>query len=314
MTAKHCPSCRRSVPAGAFQCPRCELLLVDFEQELDFKPSRRNVVQAMFEKPGAESARPEGRRPPTRERPDRGPLAAADEVPKIVEGLRLSRMGLSRIEARVVGAVDGFQTVLELSETVGCSLSELQAVLQGLVELGVVTLSRARAPGEASAEDETVLLDLNALQETARLNKERAAQPRPRPPAHRPATAQQIEPERPAPARPMPKRNSIAPRGEGENALEMAIKLERSGRGLEALRYLELAISRSRDAAPLYNRLAIVLIRERLDFRGAEKTLLKALEIDPANPVYRGNLAMVRQRKAIATHPKLQVHKRSQDE
>lgn len=311
MTAKRCPSCKQSVPASAFQCPRCELMLVDFDQELDFEPGHRNVVQAMFERPEAAIAKSEAPRAATRERPRTGPLPAPDDVPCVIEGLRLSRMGLSRIEAVVVGAADGVRTVLELTETVGGSLGELQVVLGGLAGIGVITLSPAQAPGEAEAGEETVKYDLNELQEKARLNKDRAEQLRARPPAHRPPASPRLE--RPAPAQPLPRRRTGVPRGEGDNALEMAIKLERSGRGLEALRYLELAISRSNDAAPLYNRLAIVLIRERFDFRGAEKMLLKALELAPANPVYRGNLALVRERKAIATHPKLQTLKRGQD-
>ncbi|HCF60777.1 MAG TPA: hypothetical protein DFS52_22600, partial [Myxococcales bacterium] len=101
MTAKRCPSCKQSVPASAFQCPRCELMLVGFDQELDFEPGHRNVVQAMFERPEAAIAKSETPRSATRERPRTGPLPAPDDVPCVVEGLRLSRMGLSRIEAVV---------------------------------------------------------------------------------------------------------------------------------------------------------------------------------------------------------------------
>ncbi|HCF60776.1 MAG TPA: hypothetical protein DFS52_22595, partial [Myxococcales bacterium] len=71
--------------------------------------------------------------------------------------------------AVVVGAADGLQTVLELTKTVGGSLGELQVVLQGLVGIGVITLSPAQALWEeADAEDETVKFDLNELQEKAR--------------------------------------------------------------------------------------------------------------------------------------------------
>ena len=90
----------------------------------------------------------------------------------------------------------------------------------------------------------------------------------------------------------------------------MAIKLERSGRGLEALRYLELAISRAATRLRLQP-VAIVLIRSDSTSRRRE-TLLKPRD-HSANPVYRATWRW----SASAGHrhaPELQVHKRSQDE
>ena len=319
--SKHCPSCRRGVDESDFQCPHCELLLVDFDDDRQFLPTNVSMVQALFEKPQAAARRGEAEpRTSTRERPRSAPLPALGEVPRVVSGLQLSRMSLSPIEAVVVGATDGRSTVRKLAGSVGISASELQIVIQGLAGIGVLTVAPPPLLGfeeeeeelEVSAdmyevvEDEeddvaalpTVKFDLQEMQVLVKKQQERLrARQAPL------ATSASAAPAS-GPARPPARRKGSA------SAVEMAVKLERAGRGLEALRYLEMAISRSPDAAPLYNRLAIVLIRERLDFRSAEKMLLKAVELEPNHPVYKGNLLMVRQRRPIATSPGLAIPKR----
>ncbi|MBS2032157.1 MAG: tetratricopeptide repeat protein [Deltaproteobacteria bacterium] len=62
-----------------------------------------------------------------------------------------------------------------------------------------------------------------------------------------------------------------------EGALQVAIRMEQDGRMDEAIRYLERSIAHSPDAAPLLNRLAIVLVRDRRDFRESERLLRRAL-------------------------------------
>jgi len=78
-----------------------------------------------------------------------------------------------------------------------------------------------------------------------------------------------------------------------EGALQIAIRMEQDGRMDEAIRHLERSIAHSHDAAPLLNRLAIVLVRDRRDFREAERLLRRALELAPDHAVYKKNLVMV---------------------
>ena len=80
-----------------------------------------------------------------------------------------------------------------------------------------------------------------------------------------------------------------------ENALQLALKLERRGDIEGAVRALKQAISRSPKPAPLYNRLAVVLLNRQRDAQAAQELLHRAIELDPENPVYRQNLIKVLQ-------------------
>ena len=84
-----------------------------------------------------------------------------------------------------------------------------------------------------------------------------------------------------------------------EPSLQVALRMEQNGRFNEAIRFLENAIAKSPDAPSLYNRLAIILMRERADFRRAEAMMRKALELDPENRVYAMNLTQVLSRAAM---------------
>lgn len=112
------------------------------------------------------------------------------------------------------------------------------------------------------------------------------------------------EPEPPTPppkqAPPEPKRvvPEVRPRGPVpehvyQSPLQKAITLEKEGRMKECIAHLERAIETSGDPAPLYNRLALVLLKERRDLKGAEALLHKALEHDPDSDVYRQNLLKI---------------------
>ncbi len=56
---------------------------------------------------------------------------------------------------------------------------------------------------------------------------------------------------------------------------------------------LESGIGLLPHPAPLYNRLALVLLDQRRDLARAEGLLRKAVEIDPSNDVYSKNLYKV---------------------
>lgn len=82
-------------------------------------------------------------------------------------------------------------------------------------------------------------------------------------------------------------------------SLQVAIRMEQNGRLDEAIRFLENSISKSPDAPSLYNRLAIIMMRERGDLRRAEQLLQKAVELAPGHEVYEKNLTAVVSKRAM---------------
>lgn len=83
------------------------------------------------------------------------------------------------------------------------------------------------------------------------------------------------------------------------DSLQIALRMEQGGRMDEAIRFLEKSIAQSPDAASLYNRLGIILMRERADYRRAEQLIRKASDLAPDNTVYSTNLKQVVARLAL---------------
>lgn len=111
-----------------------------------------------------------------------------------------------------------------------------------------------------------------------------------------PAT-QARPPSRPtAPPRQVAGIEDLDPHG----SLQVALQMEQADKLEEAVAYLERAIARSPDAAPLYNRLAVILMRDFEDFGRAEQLLEEALRLAPRHPVFARNLATVKQRQQEA--------------
>lgn len=87
-----------------------------------------------------------------------------------------------------------------------------------------------------------------------------------------------------------------------QDSLQLALRMEQSGRLDEAIKHLERSIARSPDAPSLYNRLGVILMRERGDFRRAEKLFTQAKELAPDNDVYATNLQHAIARLALSKH------------
>ncbi|MFZ5439530.1 MAG: tetratricopeptide repeat protein, partial [Myxococcota bacterium] len=83
------------------------------------------------------------------------------------------------------------------------------------------------------------------------------------------------------------------------DSLQVALRMEQGGRLDEAIRFLERSIAQSPDAPSLYNRLGIILMRERSDLRRAEEMIRKATELAPDNAVYAANLRQVISQQAL---------------
>jgi Type II secretion system (T2SS), protein E, N-terminal domain len=120
----------------------------------------------------------------------------------------------------------------------------------------------------------------------------RFARPEAPPPAESPKAPPAPAAPVPSPARPA--RPSGAER-QTENAVQHALALERRGDVEGAIRFLTGAIAKAPNPAPLYNRLAVVLLNRHRDAQQAERLLHKAIELEPENPVYRQNLLKVLQ-------------------
>jgi len=94
------------------------------------------------------------------------------------------------------------------------------------------------------------------------------------------------------PATPVPGA-AARPRNDTENVLASAVTMERRGDLDGAIYVLKKGISQLPRPGPLYNKLALILIHQRRDFRQAEELLHKALELEPENEVYEKNLYKV---------------------
>lgn len=69
--------------------------------------------------------------------------------------------------------------------------------------------------------------------------------------------------------------------------------LEKQGKVAEAIALLRHGVSLTRTPAALYNRLALVLVNVRRDYREAQGLLELAVRLQPEKAVYRLNLEKV---------------------
>lgn len=136
---------------------------------------------------------------------------------------------------------------------------------------------------------------LDALKKVKRRDENAPAAPAP---VATPARAQAKAPE---PTEAPPRRASAEAERQAASALQIALRMEQGGRLDEAVRYLEKSIAQSPEAPSLYNRLAIILMRERADLKRAESLLQKAVDLDPDNEVFAKNLKQVVQQRALRT-------------
>lgn len=97
-----------------------------------------------------------------------------------------------------------------------------------------------------------------------------------------------------------PARSAPPPPEPAENVIERAIILERSGESARAIEVLKRGMAQAKNPAPIYNKLALILVNQRHDYQSAVELLSRALELDPANNVYEKNLNRVVSLQAAA--------------
>jgi type IV pilus assembly protein PilB len=310
-----CPHCGAPSAPGAFQCPRCELLLVRHLEDL---PPRDNVslVRALLSSPDRTLAR-EVPSPPHLDKtracayvPD---SPGAMLVPTIIAGLDLAERPLNPFEAYILSFVDGRTSVVDLARITRLTEVELRAIFESLSERGVIQVKsaevkRAKAAPEARSAPPAAV-ERRAPAPTASPAPTPAASPvppprePPRPPVPERAAAPElaaVKEKSPAPGAGQPGVRSEPP---AESILQRAVQLERDGRFQEAIELLERGISRLRNPAPLYNRLGMILLNQQRDYAAALALFQKAADLEPDNSIYTMNLYAVLGLQAEATNP-----------
>jgi hypothetical protein len=255
-----------------------------------------------------------------------------EEVPYLTAGMDVALQPLQPFEAYVASFIDGTQTVSALAEATKLPEIEIKVVLKSLIERRLVELHRqpaSRPPEDALPllEGAEFLEDAPPIvmgSETveppppppAALYEEPrpprlpiVLPPAPPPPAaSRPLTASRV-PSVPPVAPPVPSQS--APRADltasrppeppsspqspahSEDILQRAVRFEREGQVDRAIELLKRGLAQVTAPAPLYNKLALILVNQRKDFTQAAELLERAVELEPHNPVFQQNLLKV---------------------
>jgi len=297
--ASRCPKCNQVFPEFVFNCPLCECILnTTLVEENPYPAKETSLVERMIGPPDATLERAldprtvrTGDDPPHEVTSPTVPKPypqKSNGVPVVIAGVDLRDKPLSVFEAFVVSRIDGSANVEEVRQGLDLSDIEIQVVLHALKDKGILTLRDPRPasippPATAGSRSRSVPPRQKPAPVEMPPSPDRKQRPATRRGVPPPKKLFQPSGERPKaqpPAWPSPPR---------ENPLQRAIRLEKAGRIDEAVKVLEEAIASVRNPAPLYNRLALVLVKERRDFSRAEALLHKAVECDPQNQVYRRN-------------------------
>ncbi|HEY3445275.1 MAG TPA: hypothetical protein VGK67_02880 [Myxococcales bacterium] len=271
-------------------CPHCELVVDGAQVERDPLPPREpSLVFSLLAPADSKLEKAPGPPPPPpgamqgdEEEEEEGveveerPTAAFSSLPNplgrptVIGKLDPKRYTLTTFEAYVVSLVDGVADVETLGKAVGLKTVEIQSVLHSLERRAVLVIN---PPPAAPEPVRTTVpgVDIGVDRASVRTKPFRAA----------------------------------APAGMGAKAsLQEAIELERKGDFRGAIKVLARAIELTDQPAPLYNRLALVVIKERRDFAVAENLLKKAVQLDPKREIYLKNLAFA-SRLAKAKKPQV---------
>jgi hypothetical protein len=83
------------------------------------------------------------------------------------------------------------------------------------------------------------------------------------------------------------------PQERTEDFLQRVVRLEREGQVDRAIELLKRGLARASAPAPLYNKLALILVSQRKDFLQASELLERAVALEPHNAVFQQNLLKV---------------------
>jgi hypothetical protein len=311
-----CPECHEPIAPDDFQCESCELLLNPQLASGEYVITDPSIVRALLSPPMRTSSR---EIPAIAQRGGVHDAITArfsmpldeDTVPYLKAGLGIALQPLHPFEAYVASFIDGNQTVAALAQAAKLRPVEVMVVLKSLFEQKLVELHRQPAP--ASPEEDLPLLNgAEFLEDAPPIVQGSPVQPKPPPPPPRlpvvtpalrpragaasspspapapkaPAASRTLSPP-PAPSKP------ASPVSRTEDLLQRAVRLEREGQVDKAIELLKRELARVHAPAPLYNKLALILVNQRKDYTQASELLEQAVELEPNNPVFQQNLLKV---------------------
>lgn len=331
-----CPECHAPLAPDDFQCENCELLINPQLASGEYVITEPTIVRALLSPP----MRTASREIPAI--PARSPVHDAvtvrfavpigeDTVPYLSASLDVALQPLHPFEAYVASFIDGTQTVAALARAARLPEIEIKVVLKSLLERRLVELHRQPAPPIPEAEL-PLLNGADFLDEPP--PAARAAEPvKPPPPPPAPARAAPAPPRIPfitpapvarskstpatpppisGPPPPAPPRvPSQAAPPSSEDLLQRAIRLEREGQVDRAIELLKRGLAQASAPAPLYNKLALILVNQRKDYSQASELLEHAVELEPRNPVFQQNLLKVVSLAASTPNPRPRLAPRS---
>ncbi|MDY7228605.1 tetratricopeptide repeat protein [Hyalangium rubrum] len=322
-----CPECHAPIAPDDFQCESCELLLNPHLASGEYVITEPTIVRALLSPPMRTASQEMPAVPARSTVHDAVTVRFAipiDEgtIPYLSAGLDDALQPLHPFEAYVASFIDGTQTVSALARAARLPEIEIKVVLKSLLERRMVELHRQPVP--RPPEEELPLLNgVEFLEEPpAPPPAARPAPPPPRlpivpPPAPtRPAAPARASTATPPPivpripstpppiAKPPPRSSATPPplqepanasrsTERTEDFLQRAIRLEREGQVDRAIEVLKRGLARASSPAPLYNKLALILVNQRKDFSQASELLEQAVELEPNNPVFQQNLLKV---------------------
>lgn len=330
MDLNACPECGKRVYRDDFQCASCGLLLHPEQASGEYILTDPAIVRAMLapNEPRSSSTEefliPEELPPPTATAAYPLPLLF-DGCPQLMVKLDNPKKPLQPYEAHIAAHIDGESTVPQIARACGVPLAEVRAVIVSLYARGVVDFQPDRqpkavgtkknaAPPAAPAPASKRQTEPVPIEEvpTNRRAKKAAAAPPPAPPKFSEAL-KKMEPPPQQPAirgfakaavekaleeararknQPLQERHAVVLDSPDE-FIQRAVALERAGQVDGAIYVLRRAIERMKKPAPLYNKLALILLDKRRDYKQAELLLRQALKTDPSNTVYQQNLYTV---------------------
>ncbi|MBL9038384.1 MAG: hypothetical protein JNG84_07720, partial [Archangium sp.] len=284
--AETCPTCRKPVKPSDFMCPRCELIL-----HPALAPEKPNhdisVVRRMLEAPRAEIPGTLAPKPPKLARSSAHRSTGRTKVmtlppeldgtPRVVAGLAsLDSFKLTEFEAWLVSLVDGRSTAAQLAQRANLKDIELRIVVQTLRSRGVLDLvptAKAAPPTKPAPARPTlapVPLGETIASTDPRIRYTSKNQKR---------IVDALKNVKRSPTGLTTTADALADAPGSDADIQVALRMEQGGRNDEAIRFLEKALEARPNAGPLYNRLAVVLVRERADFARAERLLQRAIEL-----------------------------------
>jgi hypothetical protein len=304
-----CPECHAPIAPDDFLCENCQLLLNPQLASGEYVISEPSIVRALISPPMRTSSQEipaaGGGRTVHDSETVRFAIPIDDaQVPYLTANMDIALRPLRPFEAYVASFIDGTQSVSDLAEASKLPSIEIKVVLKALMERSMVELHRQPAP--RPPEDSLPLIEGTEFieEEPPIVVGTQGIKPPPPPPE-----ALRTEPPPPRipitlpPAPPVSRPIStsvptVAPAvpsvpERSEDLLQRVVRFEREGQVDRAIELLKRGLAQSSAPAPLYNKLALILVNQRKDFTLAAELLERAVELEPHNPVYQQNLSKV---------------------